>query len=261
MKAAAGAGRSPHLRGEQDLSAPSRRALGGHGGQPPAPLGLGVAGRAPDHGRTHERKEDRTPTAPPPRRPEGARRAGRGRGAAEETGSNRRRRRTGSGNCRAPRPPMPHPALAGVASAAKPTWKASLPARWPPLLGASTSLPPAVVAGDPRGAHGTPRVSSSSLGGNRGAPGAPTPRPPRPARPPSLLSAGWESTREPHVPPGHACADPEERTAQAGKAPRMPAPAAGASQPRARSLPREPPPEPRTEEEGRTYWTHSRSIK
>lgn len=59
--------------------APSSRAPGGHGGQPPSqpPLGLGVAGRAPGrgrwmrsrawaHARTHGRPHTDGPAAPPP---------------------------------------------------------------------------------------------------------------------------------------------------------------------------------------------------
>lgn len=87
-------------------SAPSRRAPGGHGGQPPAPARPRCRGaRAePDTvARSGGRTEGRTTTAPPPRRPGRAQRAGRGRGAAERTGSNRKRRRTGSGSGRAPR--------------------------------------------------------------------------------------------------------------------------------------------------------------
>lgn len=61
-------------------------------------------GRGAALGHTRGRTEGRTSTAPPPRRPGGARRAGRGRGAAERTGSNRRRRRTGSGSDPATRP-------------------------------------------------------------------------------------------------------------------------------------------------------------
>lgn len=57
-----------------------------------------AAGSRSAHVRTHRRTEGRTATAPPPRRPGGAQRAGRGRGAAERTGSNRRWQRTGSGN-------------------------------------------------------------------------------------------------------------------------------------------------------------------
>lgn len=61
-------------------------------------------GRGAALGHTRGRTEGRTSTAPPPRRLGGARRAGRGRGAAERTGSNRRRRRTGSGSDPATRP-------------------------------------------------------------------------------------------------------------------------------------------------------------
>lgn len=68
-------------------------------------------GRGAALGRTRGRTEGRTSTAPPPRRPGGARRAGRGRGAAERTGSNRRRRRTGSGS-----DPPTHPAVLPAAS-------------------------------------------------------------------------------------------------------------------------------------------------
>ena len=75
------------------VSRGARRAAGG--------------GRGAAFGRTRGRTEGRTPTAPPPRRPGGARRAGRGKGAAERTGSNQRRRRTGSGSDRATRPVAP----------------------------------------------------------------------------------------------------------------------------------------------------------
>lgn len=77
---------------------PSRRAPGGHGGLPPARARPRCRGRAPGPagggrggtvGRTRGRTETRTPTAPPPRRPGGAQRAGRGKGAAERTGSYR----------------------------------------------------------------------------------------------------------------------------------------------------------------------------
>lgn len=68
---------------------PSRRAPGGHGGQPPAPARPRCRGarawlRAADaeahSGARADARKGRTPTAPPPRRPGGAQRAGRGGG-------------------------------------------------------------------------------------------------------------------------------------------------------------------------------------
>lgn len=124
-------------------SAPHAGLRGVMAGNPLPPLGLGVAGRAPGRERrTHRRTQvhgrkhgvGRTPTAPPPRRPGGAQRAGRGRGAAERTGSNRRRR-TGSGSgdallpLRSTRRTSPQGAYAAATSAALPPRSASLPAR------------------------------------------------------------------------------------------------------------------------------------
>lgn len=106
-------GGSPHLGSLTPRSGGSWRAA-------PCPRSASVSrgalrasggGRGAALGRTRGRTEGRTSTAPPPRRPGGARRAGRGRGAAERTGSNRRRRRTGSGS-----DPATHPAVLPAAS-------------------------------------------------------------------------------------------------------------------------------------------------
>lgn len=144
-------------------------------GRAPSPAGGGRGGTV---GRTRGRTETRTPTAPPPRRPVGAQRAGRGKGAAERTGSYR----SGDG---------PEADVAGrPALRAAPARTTSLPVCGPSW---NLGLLPFVAARLPKGrpARSTARWDKNRVISNPSR-ASPMPGSPRPRRPGSPAPCGCE---------------------------------------------------------------------